>query len=116
MSQTVEAVASELQGDLNAREKKVDAKSRFMIGIVEILEDMTQDWDTDLDEPINESTRIIADLGFESIDVVQFITAIEEHFNCRSIPFEKLVMHDGRYVDEISVARVIEFLATHTTL
>ncbi|MCB1686841.1 MAG: acyl carrier protein [Halioglobus sp.] len=81
--------------------------------LVEILEDMIADWDMDLDEPLGTGTRLIIDLGFESIDVVQFIAAIEEHYRNRSIPFEELVMKDGRYVDEIVVGNVVTFLKPH---
>ena len=82
-------------------------------GLLAILEDMIADWDMDLDEPLGLNTRLIADLGFESIDVVQFVAAIEEHFHNRTIPFEELVMRDGRYVDEIAVGTVRDFLAIH---
>ncbi len=81
--------------------------------LVAILDDMIADWDTDMDEPMGSQTRLIADLGFESIDVVQFITAIEEHYRCRTIPFEQLVMQDGRYVDEITVGNTVTFLQKH---
>jgi acyl carrier protein len=82
-------------------------------GLLEILEDMIADWDMDLDAPLGPDTRLIADLNFESIDVVQFVAAIEEHFRNRAIPFEELVMQDGRYVDEITVSTVRDFLAIH---
>ncbi len=59
---------------------------------VSILEDMTSDWDVDCDGGITLETRLIADLAFESIDVVQLIVAIEERFQRRDLPFEKLLM------------------------
>jgi acyl carrier protein len=85
----------------------------IMSVLVEILEDMIADWDMDLDEPLGGNTRLIIDLGFESIDVVQFIAAIEEHYRNRAITFEELVMKDGRYVDEIVVGNVVTFLKPH---
>ena len=88
----------------------------IITGLVGILEDMIEDWDIDLDDPIGTNTQLIADIGFESIDVVQFITAIEELFHCRSIPFEKLVMEDGRYVDEFTIGNVVTFLEDHLEL
>ena len=68
--------------------------------VIHILENMTYDWDIDLDKPLGSETRLIADLEFGSIDIVQFLVAIEEHFQRRGFPFEELVMVDGRYVDE----------------
>jgi acyl carrier protein len=81
--------------------------------VVSILEDMTSDWDIAFDEGVARDTRLIADLEFESIDVVQLIVAIEEKFQRRDLPFEKLLMQDGRYVDEIRVADAVDFLHEH---
>jgi acyl carrier protein len=83
--------------------------------MVAILKDMTSDWDMDYEGSIQPETRLIADLGFESIDVVQLIVAIEEHFQRRDLPFVELVMHDGRYVEELEVGNIVSFLAKHLT-
>lgn len=81
--------------------------------IKEILEAMTQEWDRETGEEITGETRLIKDLGFESIDVVQFIVAIEERFGRRGLPYEEFLMVDGRYVDEIHVKDVVDFLRKH---
>ena len=41
--------------------------------LVAILSDMTTDWDLDLPDGITPETRLMADLAFESIDVVQLV-------------------------------------------
>lgn len=81
--------------------------------LVGILTDMTSDWDIELDSEINRKTRLIADLAFESIDIVELVVAIEQTFNSRGIPFERLLMVDGRYVDDLSVAQVSDFVAAN---
>lgn len=81
--------------------------------LVVILEDITSDWDMDMNAPIGKDTQLIADLSFESIDVVQFIVAIEERYKRRGLPYEEFLMVNGRYVDEIKVADVAAFLARH---
>ena len=81
--------------------------------LVGILTDMTSDWDIELDSEINRETRLIADLAFESIDIVELVVAIEQTFNSRGIPFERLLMVDGRYVDDLSVAQVSDFVAAN---
>ncbi len=81
--------------------------------LVGILTDMTSDWDIELDSNINRETRLIADLAFESIDIVELVVAIEQTFNSRGIPFERLLMVDGRYVDDLSVAQVSDFVAAN---
>jgi acyl carrier protein len=64
--------------------------------LVEMLTDLTSDWDRGLGGPIGAKTRLVADLGFDSVDDVQVAIAIEEQFQRRKLPFEKLLMVDGR--------------------
>jgi len=75
-----------------------------------ILHDMTEDWDLESDGEISLETRLIEDLGFESIDVMQLLVSIEQEFDSREIPFIELVMIEGRYVDDLSVKQIVEFL------
>ncbi len=89
------------------------AKKNIIDDVLHILEEMTCDWDLELDGALGQDTRLIADLEFASIDIVQFLVAIEEHYQRREFPFEELVMKDGRYVDEILVDDVITFLDNH---
>jgi acyl carrier protein len=81
--------------------------------IVMILQEMTSDWDTGFIGGIGPETRLVHDLGCESIDVVQFVVAIEERFKRRNLPIEKLLMVDDRYVDDLRVAEVVAFLHRH---
>ena len=89
------------------------SKETIFQDLIHILENMTYDWDMEFTGPIEPGTKLIADLAFESIDVVQFIVAIEECFQRRGLPFEELVMVDGRYVDEIKVSETVDFLFRH---
>jgi acyl carrier protein len=81
--------------------------------VLKILERMTSDWDIGYSGGINADTRLIGDLTFESIDMVQFVVAVEEQFGRRDLPFEKLLMVDGHYVDDLRVTDVIDFLQQH---
>lgn len=81
--------------------------------IIEILKDMTSDWDMEFSGDIGVDTSLMVDLEFESIDVVQFIVAIEERFQRRGLPFEELLMKDGRYVDDVKVGAAVDFLYRH---
>ncbi len=81
--------------------------------VVAILDDMTGDWDVQFEGGIRPETRLIADLAFESVDVVQLIVAVEEHFARRDLPFEHVLMKDGQYVDELTVGELVDFLVKH---
>jgi len=94
-------------------ETKNLSKELILKSIIGILKDMTCDCDMELGEAIGADTKLISDLAFGSIDVVQFVIAIEERFKRRGLPFEELVMTDGRYADEIKVSDVVDFLYGH---
>jgi acyl carrier protein len=81
--------------------------------LIQILMEMTSDWDLELQGTIDRDTSLIGDLAFESIDIVELVVAIEESFHKRSIPFEKLLMVDGRYVDDLTVGQVADFVAAY---
>ena len=51
----------------------------------------------------SRETDLVSDLEFESLDVVQFVVALEEHYQRRDLPFDQLLMKEsGRYVDELA--------------
>jgi acyl carrier protein len=78
--------------------------------VLQILKDLTADWDTDYAGEMGPDTLLISDLDFESIDVVELVVSLEGRFGRRDLPFEKLLMHDGRYVDDLTVRQVVDFL------
>ena len=78
--------------------------------ILEILNDLTADWDTDYSGEIGPETLLVEELAFESIDVVQLVVSIESRFERRDLPFERLLMSDGQYVDDMTVRQVVDFL------
>jgi acyl carrier protein len=77
--------------------------------IVSILKDVIQEWELDLDE-INPETQLVEDLNFSSIDVIHLVVAIEEHFK-QKLGFNELLMHDGQYVDDLSVEELVSFVS-----
>jgi acyl carrier protein len=79
-----------------------------------LLNDMIQEWDIELLEPIGAETRLMADLGFESVDLMQLIVAIEQAFGVRGLPYEQVLMQDGGYVTEITVRQLADFLYRST--
>lgn len=91
----------------------VQTGDRVAEKVLQVIGDMTSDWDVGLASPLGPETRLIADLAFESIDIVQLVVSLEEAFNKRSIPFDRLLMVDGRYVEDLSVRQVTDFLRDH---
>ena len=91
----------------------MSATSEELVGkLAELLQDFTQDWDNEFEGEMTPQTRLLADLGFESIDIIQLVVAIEEMVGKRKLPFNELLMKDGRYVDDLSIGQIASFLVT----
>jgi hypothetical protein len=88
-------------------------RSTILGEVVGILNAMTSDWDNDFEEEIGPRTRLMADLGCESWDLVQLALRLEERLQQPGLPFHELIMTpDGRYVEDIQIAELVEFLHT----
>ena len=79
--------------------------------VISILKDITSDWDIDsFDGQITADTRLVKDLSFESIEIVQLMVALEQHFQVKNLASEKLLMKDGTYVPDQKVGDIVRFL------
>jgi acyl carrier protein len=76
--------------------------------IVSLLTGFIEDWG--VDHQIRSQTRLVTDLEFESIDIIQLIVAIEQLFGRRNFRFDELLMKNGRYVDDLSVRQISDFV------
>ncbi|HAA26505.1 MAG TPA: acyl carrier protein [Cyanobacteria bacterium UBA8553] len=77
--------------------------------IIGILKDITQEWELDFND-INPGTHLVADLGFSSIDIIQLVVALEEHFK-QKLGFNELLMNDGQYIDDLSIEELVSFVS-----
>ncbi len=87
----------------------VSSKETIKKIIIEIVEDLIQDWGLDLDESVSEKTTLVKDLEFASVDIIQLCVAIEQHFD-RKIGFQDLLMEDGCYVSDLSISQITDFI------
>lgn len=81
--------------------------------LIALIEDFTQDWDHEFDGALSGESKLLEDLGFESIDIVQLVVAIEEDITRKKVAFDKLLMKDGRYVDDLSIGQIADFLVAN---
>lgn len=91
------------------RAPSVTDVAKVETAVIQVLEELVCDWD--LDAIIDAKTKLVADLEFESIDVIQLVVALEERFRRRNLGFDQLLMADGRYVDDLAVAEIVHFLS-----
>ncbi len=88
-----------------------ETTDHVMATVIGILEEMTSDWEIGFSEGIGPDTRLIRDLDFESIDVVQLLEEVQAHFLRDDLPFQRLIMtSDGEYVRDLAVSQLVEFL------
>ena len=90
------------------------SKEILISEVISVVKDVIKDWDIELENEINGDTGLIEELEFESIDIVRFVVALEQHFECRGVPFEKLFMNSGGYITELKLFEVAEFLSSQT--
>ena len=86
------------------------SKDDIQARLIELLADMVQDWDLDFTEPMGAHTKIVEDLGFESVDLMQLMVAVEKAFSVHGLPYDEVLMEDGGYVNEITVGQLVDFL------
>jgi len=83
--------------------------------VIAVANETVADWGLDLPGGITRDTRLVEDLNFESIDIVQFAVGIELAFNRKGLPFERLFMKDGAYVEDVTISEMTDFLCTELT-
>lgn len=79
--------------------------------VVSVAEHVVSDWDLDLAEPLGPATRLVADLDFDSIDLVCLFVSLEGRHEGTAFRFEELVTVDGEYVEDLTLAQVATFVA-----
>src|SRR5690349_20573046 len=73
------------------REENRDRED-LLHSLIQIVEETVADWETGWEGRINADTCFVEDLGFHSVDIITLAVRIEEHFQCRGIPFQRLLM------------------------
>lgn len=86
------------------------------MNVIDIIENMTADWEIELGTEIGPQTYLVAELEFKSIKLAQLSSLIEEHFKNKDLPFQELIIKpDGRVVDDLQVADIVDFLDKYLT-
>ncbi|NGY05274.1 acyl carrier protein [Solimonas terrae] len=89
------------------------ASNELLQQLIALLDEFTQDWDREDEGAMTRETKLLADLGFESIDIIQLVVAIEEDITHRKVAFDQLLMNNGRYVDDLSIGQIADFLVPY---
>jgi acyl carrier protein len=87
----------------------MQAQQSVESSVIAIVEDLTQDWGLESDD-IDGSTLLVEQLDFASVDIIQLCVAIEQHYDCK-LGFKELLLVDGSYVGDLSIAQIADFVA-----
>jgi acyl carrier protein len=88
------------------KKSREDVLSDFLV----LLKKVARDWDVGT---IGGETRLFADLGFESLDLVVLGAAVQEHYG-RTFPFSDFFAQMGRrHQQDISVGEWVDFVHRH---
>jgi acyl carrier protein len=88
------------------------ADPEVLDGVLEMLSELSGDWE--YDGEITPDTYFLADLGFESLDIVVLGTLIQQRYG--RLPFAEYLEELGqRPVEErdITVAELVAFVCEH---
>jgi acyl carrier protein len=77
--------------------------------VTAVAADLTQDWDLDPGKQLMPETLLAADLGFTSIDIIQFCVALDQVY-ARRLGFQDLLMKDGSYIGDVSLRQFADFI------
>jgi acyl carrier protein len=76
--------------------------------MLEILNGVVQDWE--FEGTVGADTRVFADLGFESLDLVILGSKIQEHYG-RTFPYPAFFAEIGqRAVRDITIGEWVDFI------
>lgn len=79
--------------------------------LVDVLTEMTEEWDLDAAGSIGAETWFVGDLGFTSMDLVMLVVELKARYDGTDLPFEDLFAPDGEYVSDLRVGDMASFLA-----
>jgi acyl carrier protein len=77
--------------------------------ILEIVKDMTADWDLELDQ-LGAESALVEELCFSSVDFLHLMAAVEMRFG-KKLSFESLLIQNGAYRTELKVGELAGFVA-----
>ncbi|MEW6442559.1 MAG: phosphopantetheine-binding protein [bacterium] len=87
------------------------ARERIFEDLKELIASLSEDWE--FSSPIAQSTFLIRDLGFESIDIVILCTNVEQRYG-QTLPFSEFLAEIGqREVRDIRIDELVEFFHRH---
>jgi hypothetical protein len=90
-----------------------DGRETILLDLTAMVTAKLKDWDRDVAAPLDASTMLVADLGYQSLDITILIVTLWRQLNLtgiRDIPFERLLLVDGTPISDLSLGKLTDFL------
>ena len=84
------------------------SREQILSEMLDILNSVVQDWE--FEGVVGANTRVFADLGFESLDLVILGSKVQEHYG-RTFPYPAFFAEIGqREVRDITIGEWVDFI------
>ena len=88
-------------------------REQILAEMLEILNGVVQDWE--FEGTVGANTRVFADLGLESLDLVILGSKVQEHYG-RTFPYPAFFAEIGqRQVRDITIGEWVDFIEQNLT-
>lgn len=87
------------------------SRDQIRSDVLEILQGKIRHMNPDFSGAVGDTTRIMTDLGFESVTIVEFCMSVGKHFR-KKLPFQDLVFRNGQFQD-FNLGELVGFLEKH---
>jgi acyl carrier protein len=87
------------------------SRDRIRSDVEEILVGKLRGLNPDFSGSVTDDTRIMTDLGLESVSIVELCMSLGKHFR-KKLPFQELVFRSGQFQD-FSLGDMVGFLEKH---
>jgi acyl carrier protein len=86
-------------------------REQILDDVLHLLQDVARDWE--YDRPLDASTRLFADLAFESLDLVVLGAAVQDHFK-QTFPFAELFAELGQREErDLTIGEWVAYIEKH---
>jgi len=99
---------------MNCPNLEPDGREAILAKVMEAAIGLTQDWARAFASPITPETRLVADLGCQSLDIIVLTADLSKQLKRSDIPFERLLLAGGKPVPDLSLGALADFLWKQT--
>jgi acyl carrier protein len=76
--------------------------------VLESVQQILEDTDLGLDEPVSMETKLNRDLCLSSVEVLELFGLLDVRMR-RRLPYDQLIMQKGQYRNELTIGELVDF-------